>query len=296
MPIWYNQNVCTYFNREWFENGMIYVSDLFEKGNFMSLEQFRARGLRCNFLEHESLRRKIMQLDIQMDIRHKIGPLLPVLLDTISLGGKGCSMIYKKLDITSYSVLLNVQDRWEQILNEDVTISEISRSFSNIHKIPKCSYNRYVQFKIMHDRLNTRQLLCKMNIFENNLCLYCLTEIDTTLHALIDCPSTALLWREIEIWLRRNIDTHTKISNKEKIFVYQEKNPDSFIINVIIMNTKIVVYKRRPDKGDLRIWEILRLAYYEMKNDQYECDLSNKKEFFENRWEKVKLCLCSQFE
>ena len=102
MPIWYNQNVCTYSNREWFENGMIYVSDLFEKGNFMSLEQFRARGLRCNFLEHESLRRKIMQLDIQMDIRPKIGPLLPVLLDTISLGGKGCSMIYKK---TRYHLL-----------------------------------------------------------------------------------------------------------------------------------------------------------------------------------------------
>ena len=42
MPIWYNRNVCTYFNREWFEHGTIYVSDLFEKGNFMSLEQLGA--------------------------------------------------------------------------------------------------------------------------------------------------------------------------------------------------------------------------------------------------------------
>ena len=70
----------------------------------------------------------------------------------------------------------------------------------------------------MHDRLNTRQLLCKMNIFENNHCLYYLNEneIDTTLHALIECPSTALLWREIELWLRLNIGTHIKLSNKEK--------------------------------------------------------------------------------
>ena len=106
----------------------------------MSLEQLRARGLRCNFLEYESLRRKIIQLDIQIDPRPKIGPSLPVLLNTISLGGKGCSMIYMKLDITSYSVLLNVQDRWELILNKDVSIIEISRSFINIKKIPKCSY------------------------------------------------------------------------------------------------------------------------------------------------------------
>ena len=60
------------------------------------------------------------------------------------------------------------------------------------------------------------------------------------------------------------------------------------------MNTKIVIYKRRPDKGDLKIFEILRLTYYEMKYDQYECDLSNRKEFFEDRW--VKLSLCTQFE
>ena len=161
----------------------------------MSLEQFRDSGLKCNFLEHEILRRKIIQLDVQIDPIPKIGPSLPVLLSAITLRGKGCSMIYKKLDIASHSVLLNVQDIWELILNEDVSILEISRSFINIQKIPKCSYNKYVQFKIMHDRLNTRQLLYKMNIFENNFCLYCLNknEIDTTLHALIECPSTVII-------------------------------------------------------------------------------------------------------
>ena len=101
MPIWYNKNVCTYLNREWFEHGIICVSDLFENGDFMSLEQFRARGLRCNFLEYESLRRKIIQLDVQIAPRPEIGPSIPVLLKAIALGGKGCSMIYKQLDITS---------------------------------------------------------------------------------------------------------------------------------------------------------------------------------------------------
>ena len=298
MPIWYNQNVCTYFNREWFEHGIICVGDLFENSTLMSLEQLRDRGLRCNFLEHEFLRRKIIQLDMQLDPIPEIGPSLPVLLNAITLGGKGCSMIYKKLDITSYSVLLNVQDKWELILNEDVSLIEISRSFINIQKIPKCTYNKYVQFKIMHDRLNTRQLLYKMNIFENNFCLYCLNEneIDTTLHALIECPSTALLWREIEVWLRLNVDAHIKLSNKEKIFGYQEKNQNSYIINLIIMNTKIVIYKRRPDKGELKIFEILRLTYYEMKCDQYEYELANRIELFEIRWERVKNVLCNQFE
>ena len=62
------------------------------------------------------------------------------------------------------------------------------------------------------------------------------------------------------------------------------------------MNTKIVIYKRMPDKGDLKIFEILRLTYYEMKCDQYEYELSNRIEVFESRWEKAKNFLCNQFE
>ena len=62
------------------------------------------------------------------------GPALPVMLEKISLGGKGCSRVYKKLQATSYSVLLNIQDRWENILNEEVSIAEISRGFFNVQK------------------------------------------------------------------------------------------------------------------------------------------------------------------
>ena len=152
-----------------------------------------------------------------------------------------------------------------------------------MYKRNKCIYNRYVQFKILHDRLNTRQLLCKMKIFDCYYCLYCLTEIDTTAHALIDCPFTALLWRDIELWLRGNVDTHIKILNKEKIFGYQDKDPDAYIINLLIISTKIVIYKRRTEKGELRNNEVLRFTYNDMIDDECECELSQKTELFEYR-------------
>ena len=99
---------------------------------------------------------------------------------------------------------------------------------------------------MLHDISNTRQSLRKMKIFDGNECLYCKNKIDTTTHALIECPYTALLWREVELWFRGNVDTHFKISDKEKIFGYQEKDPDAFIINLVVINTKVVIYKRRP--------------------------------------------------
>ena len=38
-----------------------------------------------------------------------------------------------------------------------------------------------------------------------------------------------------------------KIANKEKIFGYTEKMMDNFIINMVILNTRIVVHKKRQD-------------------------------------------------
>ena len=37
MPIWYNTNICSYFNKEWFVNGISIVDILFMNENFDSI-------------------------------------------------------------------------------------------------------------------------------------------------------------------------------------------------------------------------------------------------------------------
>ena len=49
-------------------------------------------------------------------------------------------------------------------------LEDIQKAFLITQEAPNCVYNRYVQFKILHYRLNTRQLLCKMNILSTNEC------------------------------------------------------------------------------------------------------------------------------
>ena len=57
-----------------------------------------------------------------------------------------------------------------------------------------------------------------MKITSNDKCIYCNDKIDTTIHALLECPYTAQLWRNGEIWLRKNVEATIKLSEKEKIF------------------------------------------------------------------------------
>ena len=54
-----------------------------------------------------------------------------------------------------------------------------------------------------------------MKILDNGNCIYC-KDSDSTIHALLECPYTAHLWRHVVLCLRRNVDTTIKISDKEK--------------------------------------------------------------------------------
>ena len=63
MPIWYNTKICTYFNKEWFNKGIKFVSDLFFEKKFVTLEYFhKILGVKCNFLEYANI--KIENIEI----------------------------------------------------------------------------------------------------------------------------------------------------------------------------------------------------------------------------------------
>ena len=102
------------------------------------------------------------------------------------------------------------------------------------NKTAECTYLRYIQFKILQNRLVTQILLKKMGKSESESCLY-YKERDTQVHALLYCPSTIQLWSNVEKWVRNDIQPHYKMCDWDKVF----GNPmSSFITNAIILNTK----------------------------------------------------------
>ena len=231
MPIWHNTRICTYFNKEWFNKGIKFVNDLFIDESFVTVEYLQnIIGVKCNFLEHANIKSKIMKLRVKLNINN-VRPILPDILKIIQMSGKGCQTIYTIIQTKSDNNILTLKEKWEQMLNDDILEDDIQNAFKITQKSPKFVYNRYVQFKILHDRLNTRQLLHKMKILNSNECLYCKKQIDTTVHALLECPETANLWRHIELWLSEHIDRNIKISDKEKIFGISGKKQYSFQIN-----------------------------------------------------------------
>ena len=88
-------------------------------------------------------------------------------------------------------------------------------------------FNRYTRSKILHNRLNTKQLLFKMKISDSEECPYCVNIPDSTLHALINCPISAYCGDMLNY-----VNKSIKISDKEKILGYKDNDIDKFIINM----------------------------------------------------------------
>ena len=115
-----------------------------------------------------------------------IGPHLPRILFEIGFAQKGCSRTYNKMMTYSTNILRDVKDKWEMTLNEDLSYNIIEDAFKEVTNMNTGAYQKYFQFKLLHNCTITNEKLCKMKISENEICKLCQRESDTIKHAFWD--------------------------------------------------------------------------------------------------------------
>ena len=63
----------------------------------------------------------------------------------------------------------------------------------------------------------TNKKLYTMGLTDTSKCSYCENLEETVDHAFIHCEKVIVFWKEVERWLRVEIDNSINISNLEKI-------------------------------------------------------------------------------
>ena len=69
---------------------------------------------------------------------------------------------------------------------------------------------------LLNDEVNIYEIETGKSQAMISIYIYCKDEIVSTIQALLDCPYTAHLWRNVEIRLRKNVEPTIKISEKQK--------------------------------------------------------------------------------
>ena len=109
------------------------------------------------------------------------------------------------------NILTETSDKWKMNLN--ITTFTVGRSFNKISIIDDI-YLRYIQFRTLHRRFYTNNILHKIGIKDSEICGLCNRENDSNEHMLILCGASNALWSSVESWIRDiGIDEYS-ISNE----------------------------------------------------------------------------------
>ena len=242
------------------------------------------RGLTLNFLDYERLKYDISRLNIRNKGEVNYGPHIPYVLFKMGYQQKGCSYIYKILTDSNQDIIGQTKTKWENILNEGINDRRMESAFLHLHSMSEGSFDKYIQFKMLHRRIITNKKLFDMNIRNDSKCPYCEETIETIEHAFLECPEVIILWKDIERWLRVHVDSKISISDTDKILGQGLSNS---IIEKAITATKKAIYRNRQYGGKHNLKEVLNILSKLMKVEEYQASVKGNDTSFLHIWEKV---------
>ena len=98
-------------------------------------------------------------------------------------------------------------------MNVTIQYEEMAEAFMCNHEYNQNIHSRYIQYRVLHHRIFTRDKLMKMKIIDNDSCLKCQLP-DSNEHLFINCQYSATLWTEVEKWINSIGFFNYKIDNK----------------------------------------------------------------------------------
>ena len=205
------KEIFVHNGKEIFSSGYRSLYDIVDaKGHLLSLHELERSGCQCNCIEYNALRIKTAKILGNLDINKREGPNIPLLLSLVG-NEKGCSHIYKRLISRNGDILSKCAGKWSESLLEEISEVNLSQSFKKIDKDIDFTYVRYLQFRLLHRRIFTNELLYRMKIVDSPECPLCDNIPETIEHAFLECQKIHSLWRQIEVWLGMELRDDIKI-------------------------------------------------------------------------------------
>ena len=174
-------------------------------------------GIKTNFLEYGAFCKVIKNHLDQRELPMHI-PLMPTnscLNTVLSLDKKGVSNIYKIMLGKNKNILVETSDKWNEKMELSISSLSMGRSFKKILIIDD-TYLRYIQFRTLHRRFYTNNVLHKIGITDSDICGLCKKEKDSNEHMLIQCEVSNEIWTQVQSWIQNiGIEGYTITDEKK---------------------------------------------------------------------------------
>ena len=283
-PLWLNENLKIPIKKTWKQKGVYIVNDILDRNrNTMSIMEFQNTfNIKTNFLEYGSFCSKISNYIRWKDISEgtTVYPCNSYLNVLLSKDKKGVSCTYRQLMGKNDNIITNACAKWTEKITTTIETFSMRKSFTKINMVDDV-YLRYIQFRTLHRRFYTNDILFRMKIKNSSLCEMCNIEEDSIEHMLITCPKSDKLWRDVESWLEEIGLTEYNI-DEQKIILGE--NQKSYWINAIIVITKKVIFNAKLSSKVPNIYSVKHQTKSLYTYEELKFNLIQRNDNFERRW------------
>ena len=201
-------------NKNWIESGLVYIGDIIEDGNIMTLKGIvETYNIDMHHLEYRGLREAIPKewLNLIKNDSMAIGSPNPFLKGLVKK--KKLNKFFYDYVVKPFRLDSPAKEKWELELNiENV-------NWENCYETNfKCSYNTKVQnfqYKFLHRAIYTNSRLYKMKMVESENCTFCKSNIETIDHLFWSCSHTKNYINEFIKFLKEKCNFELNLSQRE---------------------------------------------------------------------------------
>ena len=283
-PLWYNSIFRLQIKKEWILKGVYTITDLLQdNGKILSQSDFEKKfQLRTNFLEYGAVSMKINTFlqSRETPLHNHIIPNNCMLNVILQKDTKGVSTIYKMLLGKNNSIIENACTKWNAKVGNVTENFDFKKSFSRISMFDDI-YLRYIQFRTLHRRFYTNNILFKMRIKDSPLCNFCNEYEDSNEHMLIECNMVKALWQEVELWISEIGVVDYTINDRIIILGELQK---AHWLNAVILLTKKTIFNARTNITIPTIESIKNQVKNLYSYERYKYILCDREDKLEQRW------------
>lgn len=248
-----NESLCW---KTWCHAGIVYVNDIPHPTlpRFLSHEELTEKyGVKCSFLNISQIRSSLpyaWRNLIQNSAQSSITPKLQIRTsegNLLAIENTSPRRLYSVLIITKLQKVA-AQAKWNlEFAPRQGTPQQ--EYWESIYKSPfRCTRETKLQsfqFKLLHRILPCNKYLMNIRIRDTDLCEFCNVS-DTLTHFFFYCQKVVTFWHSLCHWFARQVDTHLNhIQCRDFLFGVPVEDPQSRIINFILINTRFYIYQQR---------------------------------------------------
>ena len=278
-PLWYNSLIRVenrpVFYKDWYLKGITKVEHLMDdSGKFLSLTAFQTiHDLTVRPLSFLGIISSIKFL--QRYIPHNTRSSLKheSFLTKFLRSKKPSRLVYKKLVSEKSESPNQSQQKWQ----EDIilmTKQELNwkEAYQMAFQCTKSTKLVTFNFKFLHRRISTNNLLKKIGLADSEKCTFCEKETEKLAHLFWTCPKTQAFWTNFKVWLQscQVIAKETPLEPDTALGLRPDNSKNKLQINFCCLNAKYYIWLCRQKKCPPKLDNFLQYLkhIYEIENNK----------------------------